>query len=198
MFKRVIFLLTLLTVFSQAQAGVVTYNDRATFEAALASFTVDSLNGITQYGHTTEVRPDYTWTSSYMYGCINHAGCGNNSSKGFDNSYMWTYDDITGAPSEDTLLFSSAINAFGFDFDSPVNQASVTPSILGYSANATSGFFGLISDVFFTSSTITFDQDEHFMILDNITYGVAAAAPEPSMIALMLIGLLGLRIRKSV
>lgn len=167
-----------------AQAATVTYTDRTAFENALSSFTVDSLDGITQYYHSSDARLGYSIASPSMYGCINHAGCGNNSSIGFDNSYLWHY---TG---DDVFTFDTAINGFGFDFNSPVGYGPISPIVQGITAMTTSGFFGIISDEAF--NTVTVNQTSSYMLMDNVTFGGAdASVPVPATLPMLLAALLG-------
>lgn len=49
-------------------AAVATYTNRAAFERALGSFTVDDFTGVTAASHSLSERGDYTITSSNMYG----------------------------------------------------------------------------------------------------------------------------------
>jgi hypothetical protein len=168
-------------------ATMTTYTDRAAFEAALASFTVDTMDGIEQYTFAgTKVRPGYSLSTNLMYGCINHAGCGNNALVGFDNAYLWNY---TGA---DTFTFDSAVNGFGFTYSNPNGYSGAFPILEGFQAQSKAGFFGVISSDLMT--TFSVDQDDSFMLMDNLTFGVAAstAVPEPTMPALLGISLLAL------
>ncbi len=181
------------TIFSGlASATIVTYTDRTAFETALASFTVDSLNGIPQYFHSGETsRPGYTISTPQMYGCVDHGGCGDNSSIGFDSSYLWNY------VGQDTFTFSLAVNGFGFDYANPTCCNYGTQPILnGFTAPTSSGFFGVISSVALTSFTL--DQTNAFMLLDNLTYGsgTSSSVPEPSTFILLGLGLLGLGISR--
>lgn len=171
-----------------ASASVITYTDRTAFQAALASFTVDSLNGIQQYSKSGNiVRSGYTINTPLMYGCVNHIGCGNNAGIGFDSSYLWNYQGL------DTFTFASAVNGFGFDYANPTCCSSGTKPVLnGINATNTSGFFGIISSTALTSFTL--DQIGSYMLIDNITFGsgTPSSVPEPSSIFLLGLGLLGL------
>lgn len=169
-------------------ASVQVFTDRTSFEAALSGVTVDNLDNVPlQYHYGSFQRPGYQYTTTGAYGCTNSdPGCGDNSSLGFDNSYLLTYRE-----SPVTFTFASAVNGFGFDFSSPRYYDPVNASIDGVESPTTSGFFGLVySDA---RNSFTLSQNQIYMLIDNVTAGQSASAdvPEPSMLGLMGIGVLG-------
>lgn len=176
-----------------ASAATVSYTDRAAFEAALSGVAIDKLDGVPHgtFGGN-QARPGYTISTPQMYGCASAGDCGDNSSRGIDytgngTAYIWNY---LGA---DTFTFNSAVNGFGFDFAAPsCCSGSSSPIINGFAASADWGFFGVISDVATTSFTV--DQTSSFLVMDDITFGLAAPTdvPEPALPALVGISLLGL------
>jgi hypothetical protein len=188
--------MALLTMPIAGQSAAVTYTDRGLFEAALSSFSVDSFDTVPQGQFFTLDRGDYVMAADNqgLFGCINNQACGDNSAKGFDDAYVWDYVSI------DTFTFDSQINGFGFDFDSPGNQASVSPILQGITAPTLSGFFGIIDEAAFTQ--VSLGQTASFMIFDDLTYGVTlpSAVPVPAAVWLFgtaLIGLVGFGKRKS-
>ncbi len=171
---------------ARAHASDTTYTSRASFEAALSSFQIDSLDGITSDPHVLDVRADFSIsTPSVMYGCINQAGCGDNSGIGFDSAYEWTYNT-----SPVTFTFNAPASAIGFDYANPTccGDGSVL-TLDGNSSGASSGFFGIISDTPVTSFVMS--GSGSYMLIDNITYG-QADVPEPASMALFGLGVGGL------
>lgn len=182
---------------ASANAGTVSYTDRAAFEAALSGVSVDNLDGATHgfFGGNL-VRPGYTITTAQMYGCANAGDCGDNSSRGINftgngTAYLWNY---IGA---DTVTFNSAVNGFGFNFAAPTCcSGASSPIINGVAGSADWGFFGIISDVALTSFTL--DQTSSFLVMDDLTFGLAGPTdvPEPALPALVGISLLGLAVAR--
>jgi hypothetical protein len=174
-----------------AQADVVTFTDRAAFQAAVAGYTVDDLDSLANGFQNTMDRGAYT-INIQSYGCTNGAGdCGDNSAQGFNYpAYLWTYNP-------GTFQFTNAINAFGLDFGaygSPVAQVSLNGQF--YSASGGS-FFGII-DTANTFTTVNYAAAGSGSLLDNVSYGMAAPAevPEPGSLALFAIALAGFGIMR--
>lgn len=170
-----------------AQASVSkVYTDRTAFQAALSTYQVDGLGGIEEAFHSGVFqRPGYTYGTPLLYGCINHSGCGDNAVLGFDDAYLWNY------AATDTFTFASAVNGFGINFAVPTGWRSGHISIDGLMSSTTSGFYGVIYSDARTSFTL--GQDSDYMLIDNITSGVAATAvPEPAGVSLLGIGIAGL------
>ncbi len=174
-----------LTMATSANAAVVTYTDRAAFEADLASFSIDDYTGLTYSLLFSIDRGDYSITSpNGMFGCVNTpADCGTPPPNG-DGIGLFHY---VGA---DTFTFDSAINGFGFDYGQTVSTFSTRPIIDGVTAPSLQGFFGIITDV--AKTTFILNQDRQYLITDNLTYGVVSAVPLPAGGLLLLSGLTGI------
>jgi hypothetical protein len=189
MIKKIAFGLIACLATLSAQASILTFTDRAAFQAAVAGYTVDNLNNLTDgEGRDASInRGDYT-IHIESYGCASGPGqCGDNSASGFVYpAYLWTYN-------AGTFDFANAINAFGIDFGmygSPL--ATVSLNGLQYS-KTNGGFFGII-DTENSFTSVRYAAGGSGSLLDNVTYGVAGAqeVPEPGSIALLLIGVAGL------
>lgn len=169
-----------------AQADVLTFTDRAAFEAAVAGRTVDNLDDV------TDGRRDYIERSAYridipVFGCNSGPSqCGDNSAQGFEYpAYLWTYGG-------GTFAFGNAINAFGIDFGA-YQQSVAQVSLNGHAySGAGGGFFGII-DTANSFTTVSYAAGGSGSLLDNVTYGMAGAAevPEPGSLALFGIALAG-------
>lgn len=169
-----------------AQAAVLTFTDRAAFEAAVSGHTIDRLNDLTDGPANNIDRGAYT-INIQSYGCSSGPyQCGDNSAQGFEYpAYLWTYGG-------GTFEFGRAINAFGIDFGTyQQSQAQVSLNGQAYSS-ANGGFFGII-DTTNTFTTVNYAAGGSGSLFDNVTYGMAGAAevPEPGSIALFGIALAG-------
>ena len=125
-------------VTANASAGVITYTNRAAFEAAVGSFTTDNLDNVQQGSLPAGLnRGNYAFTMN-SYGCVGGPGeCGDNQIDGFFYpAYIWTYGS-------GSFNFTSPIYAFGLNYgDYERSTASVT--LNGYTASTTNGgFFGI-------------------------------------------------------
>lgn len=158
---------------SAANAAVVTYTDRAAFEAALAGETTDTLGDIAQ-GYSTSIdRGDYTLDGN-TYGCV-LGGCYDNSAAGFDYpGYLWFYRG------GQTFTFDTAMIGFGFDYAQPGSFSGARLRVGGERASAPSGFFGVIFD----TAQIEIDMRitggrSPYLIADNFTYAEELYSPVP-------------------
>lgn len=181
-------------------SATITYTDRAEFENALNSFTVDHLNGIQSGYYTGAVntlfRDDYVASGSnpnaQLYGCVYNVDCDTLNTT-FDDSYILTwnkfdysYDFVFDGSTTNISLNISTINGFGFDYASAFDSSPVLPVLNGIAAPTTSGFFGIISDE--NMGVVTLNQTNNYLILDNITYGTVV--PIPASLWLFLTGII--------
>ena len=190
MFLKGFFILLGLTCFSGVtNAALIKYTDRSAFESALGSFTVDGFEDMTTNGRQNQgmTRIDYSFDMN-SYRCVDSLTCGDNSADGFDYKYIWTI-------SSGSFDFKNPINAFGLDFDRYYNDgssgiASVTLNDVDHSVTG-SGFLGLI-DTMNPFTSVKYIAPGSGSLFDNVTYSNAVSVPEPSNIALLAAGLLGL------
>jgi hypothetical protein len=184
--KKLTFALIAFLASLSAQAAVLTFTDRAAFEAAVSGYTVDDLNDLDDGFMNTIARGAYS-IEIESFGCKSGAfQCGDNSAQGFQYpAYLWTY-------SAGTFEFSNAINAFGIDFGA-YRQSTANVSLNGQAySSANGGFFGIL-DTSNTFTTVSYSAGGSGSLLDNVTYRTPSPAqvPEPGSMALFLIALAG-------
>lgn len=200
----------------RADAAPLVFADRTLFNAAAGSTsTVDFNSAAANNGYSASltfmgVQFSYTGPAG---GC---AACGvgvvNNSNFGTTNNALFTNSAAVN-PGTDTLLITTApgTRAFGFDFKGSnstqagqLSAASYTVTI-NFADNTTFTtsilnpsytsflFYGFTSDLDITSISIAMNSGGQ-PLLDNVSFGPAAAAevPEPATMILFGTGLAGL------
>lgn len=179
----------LLLASSFAQADVLTFTDRAAFQAAVAGHQVDDLNDLLDgQGGDSFIQRDGYSINIQSYGCVSGpAQCGENSAQGFFYpAYLWTYN-------AGSFTFDRAINAFGLDFGR-YQSSQTAVELNGHRYAVTNGgFFGII-DTGSTFTSVAYSATGSGSLLDNVTFGTMRAAdvPEPASIALFGAALAGL------
>ncbi len=186
---------------SNANATLITYTDRTSFETAAGTTTVEDFQSfvVDTPFHTTPVDVgDFTLSmigspnTSYNYIDIGPPASAETNVNGTTNMRVFTDN----SPSFDLIFtFDTAITAFGADFAN-INDDILRTRLLVGSEIATPpinpypfvSFYGFTSDVAFTS--ITFEGLENDVYgIDNVTY---SPIPEPTTMLLLGTGLIGL------
>lgn len=176
-----------------AQAAVVTYTDRAAWNAAtLNESTIDfesiaPTNGYTFYGAggTTIHGVNFSGKSNILFVV----------DSGYDSLYQWGSGAVMLGNANDTITAKlSGANAVGLDLMSIVSFGATMT--IGLSTGdsftvATAGqpdrtFFGVTSDANISSISIT-SSGGAFPMIDNFSFGNTSTVPEPSSI--LLVGL---------
>lgn len=171
-----------------AQASVMIYTDRTSFDAAITGAVTED------FSNTTLASPLETITGS---GAVTPS---------ITDGHL--YDIIDNGTSTDTVFsFNTGVYAFGGDWDfSPggpgtgikFTTANGTTTTIGELLNsggtAFNGFWGFVSTDAFTSVGLSEGSNsaaQETYYLDNLTY-TAKSVPEPGTLALMGIALVGL------
>lgn len=186
---------------SSANAAILTFDDRATFEAYVGGVTIDTLEDMSSSWYGSLDRGDYTYDGS-AYGCTNSLACGDNSNQGFSYNYASLY----GAGN---FVFDIPVNAFGMDFgiyDGSNYGIGLETTIYlnGYSRTVTAvdenSFFGIV-DTTNNLGSIAYSREQIIYggtptssggIIDNVTYGSVSAVPVPAAVWLLASGLIGI------
>jgi len=208
----------------RAQAMVVSYADRAIFEAALVSPTTFDFNSETE-GQQLDGAGGYDFgpfsisdsgAGSDVY--IRDSSSGSASSGIVNGTKFVRYNENSSGNVALSVTFDSTVRAFGFDYSNvdPGTVVDFTVSISGFSttfpgvlASDTSGFFGLIStDMAITETAFSFFDDppagSGVLGLDNFTWSstlAGNAAPLPGALplfgsGLVILGLIARRRKK--
>lgn len=197
--KKILVLLTtlcMLVITGTASAGLIAYNDRASWEAAVGGvFTEQDFSTIASQAY--DVSPidvgDFTVSvTGTNYGSNWHfIGTGGpNNVNGTQQLHLAT-GDVGGT----TLDFDPEIYAFGADFGG-VSDSRTTSFIIGGMQldipNLNGGFFGFVADGNFGANLLQLtDGSADGFAMDNLVYAYSSV-PEPTSLILLCLGLLGL------
>ena len=203
-------------------AGITTYGDRASFNAAAGATTTETFNSCGT--DTVGLGTDFVLSSANPGPCTALAsGISFAPDPGYDlyiagpgqSANIDTALGVDFPPGgNDTVSFGPATNAFGADLfqnfgggDQSGSNALFTFNVFGTSgllgtftlpvASGTGGFFGLTSTEGVTSIAIS--QADGFAVIDNVSFnGNGTTVPEPATWALMIggFGLVGTALRR--
>jgi len=185
-----------LSVSSLANAGIITFTDRAIYEAYISGSVLDDMLDVSQSFNTGGIRSGYNWNMN-DYGCVT-SGCGDMSSQGmsYDDNYIWTYNN--GA-----FTFDENIFAFVFDFgsyNSATSGLQTQVTLNGYVSQQTltGGFFGIASTDSQGFNVVNYTKSTQYGLFDKVTYATQSvnAVPEPSTLAIFALGIMGLASRR--
>lgn len=206
---------SLLVLSSVANAGaIVTYSDRAVFNASVGSTTLEdftstphfpipggSLSSTSSFGSLAAgtIKAGATYTTPVGSGNYFNIDAGGAYSGGFLDGFSPSTRDLT-------ITYSPLIAAFGFDtnewmpdFDMTINFASGGSFSANYTGINGITFFGFQSTSSDISSVVISGNDRFFgFALDNHVFGGLAAAeavsgqvPEPASVLLFGLGAIG-------
>lgn len=184
---------------SGANAAVMSFDDRATFDGALTSQSTEDFNSFgseTSFASGSLSAGDLTLSMSgtlrsgqrnsidmptHQFSSFNIDGTTN------ANVLLDSADDVL------TISFGSAVTAFGADFGSLndnyrrtsilVNGERLTPGIV--TGSNRTRFFGFTTDTAFSSVSFVFNRAADGFSIDNVSYGDAAVVPLPATLPML-------------
>jgi hypothetical protein len=191
-----------------ASAALIGFNDRALWEAAVGgNFSSEdfSTTASAAYDSAPLDVGDFTVSiTGQSFGPSWHY-VGTNSVAANNVNGTQQLNVATGNTGGTNLEFDVGIYAFGADWAGVSDSRTTSFMIDGNQLdipNLTGGFYGFVSDSAFTSNflSLTFGAADGFG-MDNLVYASAVReVPEPSTLALLLLGFLGLsysRVKKA-
>jgi hypothetical protein len=194
---------TVFAISSFANAGLITFNDKAAFVAYTGGGIVDDLEsaGSSTGGSThTTASNDFSWTMS-DYNCENGSGCNatyggtvNNSlmMQSAGDDFIWTYDN-------GSFVFAAGIASFGVQFGSYYGNSAVTLNGQSSGVQASGSFFGIASDDNTLFTNVSYAKSLTYGSFDDVSYSrsnQSNSVPEPSTLAIFALGMIGLASRR--
>ena len=188
-----------LSVSSFANAGLITFNDIAAFDAYTGGGVVDDLES-SDWSKTVS-SGDFAWTMN-DYHCENGQGCGATFGETSSNSammqsaiddFIWTYND-------GDFVFKAGIASFGMQFGAYYGNSAVTLNGQNSGVQASGSFFGIASDDNTLFTNVSYAKSLSYGSFDDISYTRSnqsvAPVPEPSTLAIFALGMMGLASRR--
>ena len=188
---------------SFANAGLITFNDKALFDAYTGGGVVDDMesagSSTGSSTHTTATN-DFSWTMS-DYNCENGYGCSATFGGTTGNSLMMQSagDDFIWTYGNGNFVFSSGITSFGIQFGSYYGNSEITLNGLSSGVQASGSFFGIASDDNATFTNVAYTKSLVYGSFDDVSYSrsnIIASVPEPSTLAIFALGMIGLASRR--
>tara|TARA_R110000744_G_scaffold174083_2_gene292800 strand:+ start:3479 stop:4123 length:645 start_codon:yes stop_codon:yes gene_type:complete len=201
--SRLITVLTFFILTGVAHAALITSVDRADFQTAVVGGTIDDQNfDSLAVGLLLGTLDGVTYSASGGTPIITNTFLTSTSPNGLGSTSVGFFESLESA----TFSFDNAITAFAIDINTFANTDGAYQGVLNigdtvtsifevFPSTATGQFLGFVSDSAFTSITISATTGFGYT-LDTLVYGdatsVVSAVPEPSTLAIFVLGLMGL------
>lgn len=177
-----------------AQAAIVAYDSKTAFESVFVQTGSEDFNGVAGQPSFSGTAFDLGSFSLMTSGANLSTDEGRNaidqppplfSSFNVDGT-AFANILLNASDQTFTIVFSEAITAFGADFGGMNNsQARTSVTVAGETVvpSVTSGnqvrFFGVVSDVAFTTLVFAFNENNDGFSMDNVVFGTGAFAADP-------------------
>jgi len=179
-----------------ANARLLTFTDKATFDAYTGGGVVDDLESADSNG--TVISGDFYWTM-IDYNCRDGSGCHATSSgnrgmmQSDDDDFIWTYDD-------GEFVFAEGIASFGIQFGSYYGGSAVILNGQSSGVQASGSFFGIASDDNTLFTNVLYAKSHVYGSFDDVTYSRSnqsvPSVSEPSTLAIFALSVIGLTSRR--
>ncbi|MFT4938920.1 MAG: hypothetical protein ACI88A_001952 [Paraglaciecola sp.] len=199
-FIQVVLACTVFAISSFANAGLITFNDKAAFDAYTGGGVVDDLES-SDWSNTV-LSGDFAWTMS-DYHCENGQGCGatfGGTNGANDEMMQSTADDFIWTYNDGDFVFTAGIASFGIQFGSYLGNSAVTLNGQSSGVQASGSFFGIASDDNTLFTNVSYAKSLYYGSFDDVSYSRSnqsvADVPEPSTLAIFALGMIGLASRR--
>ncbi len=205
--KKLIFFIALLSI-NTANAALITYTDRASFEASYPGLQTEDFEDVTDISQvlsSTNIEPGVTFsltsgTNAYLAAPEQSSNPSQAIGVNLPRSAGWAMDFSipVDAVALDIFQNNGGGSQFGYDIFASVDVFGVAGLLGSFNVTVPSGSAGFMG-VFSNSDLITrltINESNSFDVIDNVSFGRVSSVPVPAAAWLFgsgLIGLIGMR-----